>query len=185
MEETKQLKLTKEQKMMLQRIRKEDRRKRHKRNRRMLSALLAAGTAIGVYAFYRKGKSEALEAQNDIAKEKYYDAFLQAKKIQLNGENTEKVTIRACFGAVSLELKAEGQKELLVELESIMSAVSIQVPKDVRIRIEEKGKMIKIVNQAEESESEDSPTIYLEIKGVCSGICIRNEAKENEKRGND
>ncbi len=180
MEETKVLQKTKEEKKRLQEIQKQERKKRHKRNVKMISACLVTGTALGVYSFYRKKKSKMMETQNDISLEKYYDAFFEAKKIELTGKDTEKITLRACFGAILLKLDIDQPKEIIIELESIMSGILIQIPENIKFCMEQKGIMTKTANQVQESDSEDTPTIYIEVKGICSGICVRSIPLENE-----
>ena len=152
----------------MQEIQRQERKKRHKRNVKTLSACLVTGTALGVYSFYRKKKSKMMETQNDISSEKYYDAFFEAKKIELTGEDIEKITVRACFGAILLKLNIDQPKEIVIELESIMSGVLIQVPEHVQFYM------------VQGSDNEDTPTVYVEVKGICSGICVRSIPLENK-----
>ena len=180
MEETKVLQKTKEEKKKLQEIQRQERKKRHKRNVKTFSACLVTGTALGVSSFYRKKKSKMMETQNDISSEKYYDAFFEAKKIELTGEDIEKITVRACFGAILLKLNIDQPKEIVIELESIMSGVLIQVPEHVQFYMEQKGVMTKTANQVQGSDNEDTPTVYVEVKGICSGICVRSIPLENK-----
>lgn len=158
--------------------------KKRKRFSRWVTVFVAAGAALGLYAAHRKNRSAELEAQNDISTEKYYDAFLQARKLTLSGNDTEKITLKALCGAVELELKQlEPGRETFLSLESVMSGVLIQVPEGIRVRIEENNQMSSVVNRVPEPITEAAPTLYIEIKGVCCGVlCTPYASKQVTER---